>query len=95
MTERQAAMTSMREFTHRLNGHREKQQIEWERARWTAFSIFSPFLGKNGPKTAKQWVRFPWEKPDVVRVVKVDKDKENALNNLYMDFMSRKNKITN
>lgn len=91
MTERQAAMTGMREFMHRLNAHREQQQVEWERARWMAFSIFSPFV-KNGPKTAKQWVRFPWEK-ETVKVVHIDEKKADTLNKLYMDFMSRKNKI--
>lgn len=92
MTERQAAMTSMREFTHRMNAHRERQQVEWERARWMAFSIFSPFV-KNGPKTPKQWKRFPWEADSPVKVVKIDESKANALNKLYLDFMARKNKI--
>lgn len=82
----------MREFTHRMNAHRERQQVEWERARWMAFSIFSPFVGKKGPKSAKQWVRFPWEKPDVVRPVRIDNIQEESLNKLYLDFMSRKNK---
>ena len=91
MTERQAAMTGMREFMHRLNAHREQQQVEWERTRWMAFSIFSPFV-KNGPKTPKQWVRFPWEK-DTVKVVHIDDNKADKLNKLYMDFMSRKNRI--
>ena len=93
MTERQAAMTGMREFLHRMNAHRERQQVEWERARWMAFSIFSPFVGKNGPKSANQWVRFPWEQPKVVKAVRIDNNQEESLNKLYMDFMSRKNKI--
>lgn len=92
MTERQAAMTSVREFQLRVNGYKEKQQLEWERARWSAFSIFSPFV-KNGPRTPKQWMRFPWEQPDVVKAVKIDSEQENTLNNLYMDFMSSKNKM--
>lgn len=92
MTERQAAMTGMREFMHRLNAHREQQQVEWERARWVAFSIFSPFV-KNGPKTPRQWTRFPWEKDIPVKVVRIDEAKTNTLNNLYLDFMARKNKI--
>lgn len=90
MTERQAAMTSMREFELRMAGYREQQQVEWERARWTAFSIFSPFI-KNGPKTPDAWVRFPWEKPKVAKVVKIDDESIYKLNNIYTDFMSRKN----
>jgi hypothetical protein len=92
MTEREAAMTSIREFQLRLNGYKEHQQVEWDRASWTAFSIFSPFV-KNGPKTPKAWVRFPWEKPKAIKAVVITEKKENQLNNLYMDFMSRKNKI--
>lgn len=92
MTERQAAMTSIREFQMRMKAYRERQQVEWERARWTAFSIFSPFV-KNGPKTPKAWVRFPWEVPDQARTVVIDEGKSNVLNKLYLDFMSRKNKI--
>lgn len=85
-------MTSVHEFQLRMSGYQEKQQVEWDRSRWMAFSIFSPFV-KNGPKTPKAWVRFPWEKPDAVKVIKIDTDKENILNNLYKDFMSVKNKI--
>ena len=92
MTEREAAMTSIREFQLRMNGYKEHQQVEWDRARWTAFSIFSPFV-QNGPKTPKAWVRFPWEQPEVVKVVKIGTIQENRLNDLYMDFMSTKNKI--
>ena len=94
MTEREAAMTSMREFMNRMNGYKEKQQVEWERARWMAFSIFSPFV-KNGPRTPDAWFRFPWEKPKVAKVVKIDTIQEDILNNLYMDFMSKKNKVRN
>ena len=92
MTERQAAMTSVREFNYRLNAYKERQQVEWDRARWMAFSIFSPFV-KNGPKTPKAWVRFPWETPNVVKVVHSDGEKENTLNDLYIDFMARKNTL--
>lgn len=94
MTERQAAMTGTREFNQRIQAYQQRQQDEWERARWMAFSIFSPFVGKNGPKSPRQWVRFPWDQPDIVRVVTIDINKENNLNKLYMDFMSRKNKIS-
>lgn len=89
MTERQAAMTSVREYLLRLKAYREKQQMEWERCRWHAFSIISPFL-KKGPKTPKQWVRFAWEQPDVVKIVKVDNNQEDILNNLYKDFYSKR-----
>jgi hypothetical protein len=92
MTERQAAMTSVREFNHRLNGYQKSQQVEWERARWIAFSIFSPFVGKNGPRTAKQWVTFPWEKPDEVKVVHIGTEQEEILNKLYIHFQNRKEK---
>ena len=94
MTERQAAMTSVREFQQRVNGYKEKQQLEWERARWTAFSIFSPFV-KNGPRTPKQWMRFPWEQMDVAKAVKIDSNQEDILNKLYKDFMSAKNQVKN
>lgn len=95
MTERQAAMTGVREYNHRLKAHQAMQQAEWERARWMAFSIFSPFVGKKGPKTASDWVRFPWEKPKEMKVVHIDENKGKSLNKLYMDFMSRKKQPIN
>lgn len=92
MSERQAAITSVKEYNCLLRAFQEKQQAEWEKARWTAYSIFSPFV-KNGPKTPKAWVRFPWEQSDVVRVVKINQQQENRLNELYRHFMSIKGKL--
>ena len=92
MTLKQAALTSVREFQHRMKGYTEVQNSEWEKARWIAFSIFSPFI-KNGPKTPEQWVRFSWESAPKKKIVRIDSVQENRLNDLYMDFMSTKNKI--
>lgn len=93
MTIRQAALTSMREYALRLKGHNDRQQAEWERSRWVAFSVFSPFV-KRGPKTPEQWCRFPWEKSKQTRkAVKIDDETVAALNEIYADFMARKNNV--
>lgn len=51
-------------FNIRLTGLRrhqqQKEQAEWERARWVASMVMSPHL-KN-PIRPQQLVTFPWEK---------------------------------
>lgn len=92
MTEKEAAMTGFREFRLRMEAYSERQRVEWERARWMTYHIFSPFVKKR-PSNPKAWVRFPWEKADALKVVKVGEEQEKILNQIYMDFMSRKNNL--
>jgi hypothetical protein len=87
MTQRQAAWTSVGEFLQRREGYDKKRQQEWEMSRWVAYSIFSPFLGKNRPRTPMQWVKFPWEtnkRPSAV--IKINESQIKALNDIFNDF---------
>lgn len=81
-------MTSMREYALLQKAYNERQQIEWERSRWVAFSVFSPFV-KNGPKSAEQWCRFPWERQVKKKIVSITEHTENVLNDIYADFIKR------
>lgn len=90
MTQRQAAWTSVGEYQQRLKAYEKQQQQEWERSRWMAFSIFSPFLGKNRPRTPQQWVKFPWEQHQVKPMIHIDESQEIMLNNIFNQFNTRK-----
>lgn len=75
----------------RRDAFERQQRLEWERCRWMAYSIFSPFLGKNKPKTPVQWVKFPWEEQNYnVSMIAIDEAQQNALNELFQDFKKQK-----
>lgn len=90
MSQRQAAWVSVGEYIQWREAYEKQQQLEWERCRWMAYSIFSPFLGKNKPKTPAQWVRFPWEQKKKANVIHIDEKQEQALNDLFKHFKSIK-----
>lgn len=62
MTERQAALTTMHEFTLRLKGKEKEEQKRFEVARWLAWRLMVPYY-KQGqtPSTARQYFPFPWD----------------------------------
>ena len=89
MTQRQAAWTSVGEYMQRREAYEKQQQLEWERSRWIAYSIFSPFLGKNKPRTPQQWVRFPWEHSNLTAMIHINESQTKALNDIFIDFTNR------
>lgn len=91
MTQRQAALTSVGEYLQRRDGYEKQQQLEWERCRWMAWGIFSPFVGKNRPRTPMQWVKFPWEYNQPTSMVEITESDEKTLNDIFNDFAQRKN----
>lgn len=90
MTQRQAALTSVGEYLQRRDGYEKAQQLEWERCRWMAWGIFSPFVGKNRPRTPQQWVRFPWECGQSAPMIRISESDEMTLNDIFNDFRARK-----
>jgi hypothetical protein len=91
MSQKQAAWTSVGEFLQRREAHEKGQQLEWERSRWIAYSIFSPFLGKNKPRTPQQWVKFPWEhKTQTAPMVTINESQIKTLNDIFIDFQKKK-----
>ena len=91
MTQRQAAMTSVGEYLQRREGYEKQQQLEWERCRWMAWSIFSPFVGKNRPRTPAQWVKFPWEQSKAIApMVEIKESEIVTLNDIFNDFKQKK-----
>lgn len=91
MSQRQAALTSVGEYLQRREAYERQQQLEWERCRWMAYSIFSPFLGKNKPRTPMQWVKFPWEqKMQTAQMVTINESQIKALNDIFIDFKRKK-----
>ena len=89
MTQRQAAWTSVGEYMQRREAYEKQQQLEWERSRWIAYSIFSPFLGKNKPRTPQQWVKFPWENSKPTAMIHINESQTKALNDIFIDFTNR------
>ena len=90
MTQRQAAWTSVGEYLQRREAYERQQQLEWERCRWMAWSIFSPFVGKNRPRTPAQWVKFPWEHSKSAPMIKINESQIMTLNDIFNDFTNRK-----
>lgn len=90
MTQRQAAWTSVGEYLQRRDAFDKEQQLEWERSRWMAYNIISPFLGKSKPRTPSQWIKFPWETSDPAKMVEITESQTMALNNIFNDFAARK-----
>jgi hypothetical protein len=92
MTQRQAALTSVGEYLQRREGYEKQQQLEWARCRWMAWGIFSPFVGKNKPRTPAQWVKFPWERNQPTPMIEITESDIMTLNDIFNDFAQRKNK---
>ena len=91
MSQRQAAWTSVGEYFQRREAYEKRQQLEWEQCRWVAYSIFSPFLGKNRPSTPDRWVQFPWERHrHIAPMITIDESQRKALNDIYIDFHKKR-----
>jgi hypothetical protein len=90
MTQRQAALTSVGEYLQRREGFEKSQQLEWERCRWMAWSIFSPFISKNRPRTPQQWVKFPWEHTAFTPMIQITESQQLTLDDIFNDFTKRK-----
>ena len=90
MSQKEAALTSVGEYFLRRKGYERQQQLEWERCRWMAFSIFSPFVGKNKPRTPMQWIKFPWEKQITTPMIPINEFQIKTLNEIFIDFKNRK-----
>lgn len=46
----------------RLKGQEEREQREWERARWMVWRQLSPYYKQGqAPRTPQAFFRFPWE----------------------------------
>ena len=90
LSARQAAWVSVGEYMQRREAYEKQQQLEWERCRWMAWSIITPFSGKKGPKPPSQWIKFPWEKPEKRTVIRVEEAQVTALDDIFKDFLARK-----
>lgn len=90
MTQRQAAFTSVGEFLQRREAYEKQEQLEWERCRWMAWGIFSPFVGKNRPRTPMQWIKFPWEHKAPTPMIEINESATMTLNDIFNDFLERK-----
>lgn len=67
MTERQAALTSYREYRLRLEGHEKEVRERMEVARWSCFMIYcqNPYIKPPKAQTVISYYRFPWENEDL------------------------------
>lgn len=90
LTQKQAALTSVGEYMQKREAYEKQQQLEWERSRWMAYSIVSPFIGKNRPRNPAQWVRFPWDAQQTAKMVEINESQQMTLDNIFKDFSKRK-----
>ena len=69
---------TFREFAYKLEGHNIKTENEYRQrldaARFTASLVISSMAGKSYQPT--DLVRFPWEKPRKIKIMKKDRLKD-------------------
>lgn len=101
MTERQAALTGMREYQLRVEGKEKDAQELWGIARWIAWQgmLMSPYIKQhNKPTSAQGFCRFPWETPEAEEIAekakqyRVTPEEETALNKILMEWEASQNK---
>ena len=78
----------------KLAAQREAERSKWELARWQMFLALQmqPFIKQHSkPKTVQAWIRFPWERPEVVTKedCKVTTEQTEQLNNMLQDFIRK------
>ena len=97
-TEREAGLTSYREFRMLVKGKEAEEHERWELARWQAFNnlLLSPHIKAiKKPKSPKAWFRFPWERPDDDEVEKIKRNSKVTaaevaeLERIFADYHSR------
>lgn len=91
-TEREAGLTTTREYLLLRKGADEAARERWEIARWQAWQrmLLSPDIKPhNKPNNPKAFMRFPWEEPEaeeVLRMAKgsrVSEDEAKELNRIF------------
>ncbi len=62
-TEREAGLTSFREYRMLREGKDEEWKERMELARWVVFNIYTqnPYIKPPKAWTPRQYIRFPWE----------------------------------
>lgn len=62
-TEREAGLTTFREYTLLLEGKNKEAQERMELARWVCFNIYAmnPYIKGLKARTPRQYIRLPWE----------------------------------
>lgn len=89
----------MHEYRLLLKGYDQKEQREWERLRWDAWQrvLLSPDIkpGKK-PRTARAFVRFPWEEPEAeemkrrAKESRVTEEEMAVLNAIFEQIANKK-----
>ena len=90
MSERQAALCSVGEYTLRLEGHEQEVRRRWEMLRWQTWQLLTPNFKKGrAPQTPQAFCRFPWERlagqeaEAKLEASRVTEQEAEALNKLF------------
>lgn len=90
--------STIRNVLNRIEGFRDletkRQQIEWERSRWLALKILSPYLERGA--TVKTIEVFSWEKSKQKDDTTQEKEESNEKIKSLLDeqYFNKKAKIT-
>ena len=96
-SEKEAALTTMKEYRLLLEGFDRKREVFWETARWMAFNdvMLSPNIKQfNKPRTLHQFHPFPWdaqERDVTAEDLKVTPEQEAAFNAIVKDLLAKHN----
>lgn len=98
MTEREAALCSMREYMLRLEGFVRARRREYEGRRWTVWRLLGPYYKKGqAPQTPQALYRFEWEVPEEVEApepedCKLKQEQVDELNRIVALHMKKINR---
>lgn len=99
LSEREAALCSMREYSLRLEGFTRAQRRDYEGRRWLAWRLLAPYYKKGQtPQTPQAFWRFEWEAPEVEDVPEAEDckleqwqvDELNRIVALHLERINRK-----
>lgn len=102
-TEREAALTTRREYDLLLDGKEKEARVRMEELRWLAFHIYAmnPYIKPPRAHTAQDYVRFPWEAPKVEDVQQkkaacaVSQEEAELLNKIFADLHKQREESVN
>lgn len=102
-SEREAALTTRREYDLLVEGKAEEARARMEELRWLAFRIYkqNPYILPPRAQTAQEFFRFPWEEPKAEEVQQkvaactVTEDEAAILNKIFADLHKQREESAN
>ncbi len=97
-TEREAGLTTFREYMLLRDGKDAEWKERMELARWVCFNLYqmNPYIKPPRAVTAKSYVRFPWEEvteaeaKEAAERCQVTQEEQDKLNEIFASIMKNR-----